>query len=170
MLREPILWSSPSAPGLDGWSFSALRVLVSWCPKIFDELAVLLRFVEDSDVWPQSFAAASVSLILKDPDVAAPLPSELRLPALLDWQESWLPGEAWGFRQGLFSSAALEMEMATGDGLVAAGISFDLRKAFDHIPTDLLRFWRCAVAPPVYFAPFVDCIARCSAVFASEGF
>ena len=159
MLREAVLRSSLSAPGLDGWSFSALRALVSGCPKIFDELAVLLRLVEDSGVWPQSFVTASVSLIPKDPDIAAPLPSELRpltilsavyrvwakarLPALLDWQELWLPDEAWGFRpgrsaEGLFFCTALEMEMATVDGLVAAGISFDLRKAFDHIPTDLL--------------------------------
>ena len=78
MLHEAALRSSFSAPGLDGWSFAALRALASGCPDVFDELAVLLCLVKDLRAWPRSFNAASVSLIPKDPDIAAPLPSELR--------------------------------------------------------------------------------------------
>ena len=160
MLREAVVKSDLSAPGLDGWSVAALKSLANCSPELFDKLALLLGLVEDSGIWPQAFVTASVSLIPKDASQTAPLPTDLRpltilssiyrvwakarLPALVEWQEQWLPDQAWGFRPGrsaeglFFCTSFLDMECAAAAGDVAAGISFDLRKAFDHIPTDLL--------------------------------
>ena len=158
-LREAVSSSALTAAGLDGWSFAALKAVAACCPALFDELALLLQLVEDTGCWPYSMTCAAVALIPKDSSISEPGPSDLRplsilsclyrlwakarLSDIVPWQDRWLADGAFGFRpghsaEGLFFATALDLEAAEAEGHPCAGISFDLKKAFDALPPCLL--------------------------------
>ena len=186
-LREAVHSSLLTAAGLDGWSFAALKAVATCCPVVFDELALLLQLVEDTGCWPSCMTSAAVALIPKDSSISEPGPSDLRplsiqscvyrlwaearLSDIVLWQDRWLADGAFGFRpghsaEGLFFAAALDLEDAEAEGYPCAGVSFDLKKAFDALPPclfiQILRHRGCAEC---ILRPLAGFIVTCAVAF-----
>ena len=161
LLVQPAKAIKPSSCSLNQWRPQALQALALWRPSLFTELAQILRRIEKHGVWPTALASAYVSLIPKADLDESPLPtdyrpisvlsavyrlwSSFRFQVCLAWQESWAPQEMWRCRlsrgaetMGLATAMQLVEEAKFDTSLVAGGICFDFRKAFDLIPESLL--------------------------------
>ena len=157
-LCQTIISTPDSASGLDGWAFKDLKLLASYTPEVFTPFVQLLRVVETTGKWPQALVSGFCSLIPKTTD--APLsPLDLRPITVLSalyriwarmrakeltrtWQEGWIVSGAFGGRskrgaEALIYGVMSDLE-ASSDTVFVGGLSFDLVKAFDRIPHQLL--------------------------------
>jgi exonuclease III len=154
-LIRAIMEMPPTSSGLDGWSQADLRALACAQPHVIEHLCQFLNTVERVGRWPKALYQAYTALIPKSeqpPDLATDLRpitvlgtvyrvwGRLRVGQLSGWQESWAHDELWGGRRGrgaepLLLATALDIEE---HGNNMGGISFDLSKAFDRVPRELL--------------------------------
>ena len=154
------LSTKPSASSLDRWRPESLKSLAQWFPDLFHDLAIILNFVELSGQWPLAILEGYVALVPKDETLVNPSPTEYRpisvlsgvyrlwsrsrFEQLMTWQESWVLHTVYGCRrkrgaEQLALQIAMDLESpAFTEDSVAAGISYDFRKAFDLIPTDIM--------------------------------
>ena len=177
ILRQAIASMPLSSPGLDAWKVGDLRLLVLYAPWVFDSLAVLLSDVERTGRWPVSTICGYTTLIPKG-DEAPEGPLDLRPITVLSaiyrlwarvrcrqlaavWQEAWSHPGIWGGRKGrgpepLLLEICLDMELTADDSKVAS-LSFDLSKAFDRVPRDLLgKILGRMSMPTCVLAPYMD--------------
>ena len=158
LLRKECLATSPTCPGFDLWLHGDLKILALGAPWVFDALCTLLQLVETTGVWPPALIAGFTSLIPKD-GVSIDHPGDLRPLTVCSsiyrlwarirarqlgrvWQPFWAHDELWGGRPGrsaepLFVAVSLDLELCPANHHIA-GLSFDLSKAFDRIPRELL--------------------------------
>jgi len=158
MLRKACLSTIPTSPGLDGWHQSDLHLLAHGAPWVFDSLAILLQCIEDTGIWPSALIAGFTTLIPKE-GTSVDNPGDLRPLTVLssiyrvwarlraqqlakDWQEAWAHPDLWGGRinrgaEAVFLAVCTDLELCPTDQYVA-GLSFDLSKAFDRVPRELL--------------------------------
>ena len=158
MLRKACLSITPTSPGLDGWHQSDLHLLAHGAPWVFDSLASLLQCIEDTGIWPSAPIAGFTTLIPKE-GASVDNPGDLRPLTVLssiyrvwarlraqqlakDWQEAWAHPGLWGGRlnrgaEAVFLAVRTDLELCPTDQQVA-GLSFDLSKAFDRVPRELL--------------------------------
>ena len=181
LLKSEILSIPLSCPGLDAWKFQDLKLLVRSAPWVFDELCECLVTIEQQGTWPQSLISGFTSLIPKceqPPEV----PTDLRPITVLGgiyriwarirakqlgamWQELWAHGGMFGGRQGrgpepLLFAVCLDLE-STSQSCSVGGISFDLAKAFDRIPRELLgRILRRMSLPSCVLRPYMGMLRK----------
>ncbi len=156
MLRKELRSMPISCPGLDAWRIEDLKTLERFCPWIFDRLVLILQLIETTGSWPTSTISGFTTLIPKG-DSLPTGPAELRPVTVLStlyrlwarirvkqvskaWESIWHPG-IWGGRPGrgpepLLYELCLDME--TSADQLFGGLSFDLSKAFDRVPRELL--------------------------------
>ena len=183
MLRQDILSAKVSSPGLDGWSYPDLKILAQYAPWVYDELCSLLRTVERIGKWPSALISGFTTLIPKSADPVCS-PTDLRPITVLSsiyrvwarirarqlgkhWQDGWAHDGMFGGRQGrgcepLLFQVALDLEGASDDTLVG-GLSFDLAKAFDRVPRELLgRILRKMALPCCVLQPYLAMLRTAS--------
>ena len=152
--------TKPSSASLDRWTPASLTALSYWFPAIYDDLAAIMNAVEMGAQWPKALLEGYTSLIPKDETLTDPRPTDYRpitvlsaiyrlwgrarFGALLEWQEHWVSDNAFGCRpkhnaEGLAMQIALDLEEpAYEDCDIAFGVSYDFKKAFDLLPTNLV--------------------------------
>ena len=181
MLREELLGMKASSPGLDAWSHEDLKLLAVGAPWVFDSLCALLQSFETHSRWPVNLISGFTAMIPKASGSVVN-PSELRPITVLSqlyrlwarirarqlnvsWQEQWAHDGVWGGRVGrgaepLLIDVALDLETC-GPGCVSAGLSFDLSKAFDRVPRELLGELRSRMRPPkIVHGPYMHMLRR----------
>ena len=159
-LAEVARDTASSAPSLDMWRPGSLAALGHWAPGIFDDLALILDFVETTGQWPRMMLRAYTALIPKDSTLADPLPTEFRPITVLSgiyrlwskarfvnamkWQEGWVTDSVFGCRrrrssEQLAMQIALDLEAsAYGGSPCVGGVSYDFKKAFDLVPVNIM--------------------------------
>ncbi|CAE7235511.1 unnamed protein product [Symbiodinium sp. CCMP2592] len=159
-LAEVARETASSAPSLDMWKPGSLAALGHWAPGIYDDLALILDFVETTSRWPRAILRAYTALIPKDSTVADPAPTEFRPITVLSgiyrlwskarfvtamkWQECWVDDSVFGCRrkrssEQLAMQVALDLEAsAYGGPPCVGGVSYDFKKAFDLVPINIM--------------------------------
>ena len=159
-LAEAARRTKPCAAGLDSWRPAALTALAHWCPSIYDDLARILNYVEDTGEWPGDLEKAYTSLIPKTEDASEVGPldfrpitvlsaiyrlwAKVRFADALKWQEGWVSDRSWGCRsqhsaEQMAIDVALDLEAPAYEaGLLVGGVSYDFRKCFDLIPVETM--------------------------------
>lgn len=155
-LVKAALATKPSSASLDNWQPSAITTLAQWYPMVFNDLALILNWIEEQGKWPVQIMDAYTSLIPKDDTVIDVAPTDFRpitvlsavyrlyakarFGSLLQWQEGWVTESVFGCRsgksaEGMAMEIAMELE-STGytEFQYVAGVSYDCRKAFDLVP------------------------------------
>ncbi|CAK0857824.1 unnamed protein product, partial [Prorocentrum cordatum] len=159
-LAQAACETQASACSSDQWRPVELRALGIWCLQIFEDLALILNYVEETGHWPRELTKAYVALAPKDDALEEPQPTGFRLISVLSavyrlwskvrfaetlgWQEGWCPDEMWGCRrhrgrETMAMAIALDLESAAyGGGKHVAGVSYDFKKAVDLIPIEIM--------------------------------
>ena len=142
--------NSDTAPGLDGWTVTDLKMLPDSC---LSTLAILMQAIENTGKWPQALSIAKVTLIPKsdgsaDPGAQRPITvmsvvyrlwASTRLHQCEDWQAEYLPWHMHGFcksrcvEDGIWQ-ASMRIEEANASSTPLYGFSMDIAKAFDSVP------------------------------------
>jgi len=145
--------SENGAAGLDGWSPRDLKRLPL---EILELLLHVYDLVEWKGVWPETMCWAGISLIPKG-EGGKPLDMRpitvtsaiyrlwagVRVRQSAEWQASWMhPGQHGGRERHSPADAlmriSLEFEQAVLDGTEMRGVAFDLAKAFDNVPQEIM--------------------------------
>ena len=155
-LQEVARAKKSTVGGLDGWAWNEIKALpLPW----FSGLAVILKLVETTGIWPQGLLDAFFALIPEADGDSTPLGqrllsvlfvvyrlwASLRLGHLREWVEEWLPKSVFSLSNGLSSveawfSTALDIEQvlsgAGGDQLHV--MVADVIKSFDTVDRSIL--------------------------------
>ena len=129
-------------------------------PRVFEPMMQLLSIVEETGKWPVAMISGFTTLIPKTTEPPA-TPLELRPITVLSalyrvwgrlraqqlnklWQEVWCHDGMWGGRSGrgpepVIFEVMADLEKSTNSTFVA-GLSFDLVKAFDRVPRNVLAY------------------------------
>ena len=154
-LQRTVCDCSPSAPGMDAWTFDDWKFLPR---EAFVHLCTLLTLTENGHQWPSQLLHAKAHMLSKDPDdpfnplayrllLITPILyrawAKLRLSHLQGWIASWALEHRYGGMQGVGASeawfaTAIEVEWSLVSRIPLIGGALDLFKCFDQIMRPLL--------------------------------
>ena len=162
--------TKPSAAGLDHFLPGELKILAKWAPSLMVKLAQLFAVIESTSKWPKVLVKGSVSFIPKTDDVEnlsadqyRPITilsaiyrlwSSIRHDQLVEsWYARWHHPQAFGGKDSrpadvLAFEVSLQLAEALQSQKFVGGVSYDLQKCFDSVPTNLcLQIFRIRGAP-----------------------
>ena len=162
--------TKPSAAGLDHFLPGELKILAKWAPSLMVKLAQLFAVIESTSKWPKVLVKGSISFIPKTDDVEnlsadqyRPITilsaiyrlwSSIRHDQLVEsWYARWRHPQAFGGKDSrpadvLAFEVSLQLAEALQSQKFVGGVSYDLQKCFDSVPTNLcLQIFRIRGAP-----------------------
>ena len=145
-----------TSPGMDRWGIDDLKLLATWSPVLFEQLARLLHTVEERGCWPEPLVQGAVCCVPKDVDRAVPTAMQHRHSTILSsvyrlwaavrhdqlavsWQPKWIHRGAYGLKgrpaaDALVFDTCAYLAGASQANQFVAGISYDFEKCFDRVP------------------------------------
>ena len=159
LLIDTLKDTKPSAPGMDQFSPDELIALASWAPSNLRHLATLLNLIELTGRWPDPLVHGRVAFIPKDTGVDSPTADQFRPITILSaiyrtwakarhsqlceqWAPAWQSKYSYGTKKGssadiLALHTCLEAARLQAQDHCVAGVSYDMAKCFDSVPTHL---------------------------------
>jgi hypothetical protein len=144
---------------MDSIAPQEIQLVAAWCPEILTIIANLCNAIESTGQWPHVLTKGAVCFLPKiSGDNLSPtdyrpltiLSSIYRLWAATrqdqlceQWLPHWQHQNAYGLKQASAADAlayhtCLDFAQSMQQGQYAGGLSYDMRKCFDSIPTRLI--------------------------------